>query len=192
MFSENHAPTGRDVRITPTSPHPRSRDDPTSLRAVMSRFATGVTVLTAGGSRAHGMTANSFNSVSLDPPLVLCCVSRTARMHASIAASCSFGVSVLADDQRELARYFADRTRPAGWRQFEGVGWKDGPFTGAPLLDGSLAWLECELADVHEAGDHSIFLGSVLGSGCGADSGALLFCGGDYYDIKTKRREEKR
>ncbi|RZQ61298.1 flavin reductase [Amycolatopsis suaedae] len=147
----------------------------------MARFATGITVLTAAGERPHGMTANAFSSVSLDPPLVLCCVSRAARMHASIVAAGSFAVSILAAGQRETARHFADWRRPAGMAQFDAVGWEPGPRTGAPLLDGALAWLECDLEQAHEAGDHSIFVGAVLNAGRGSAADALVFYAGGYH-----------
>nr|WP_217643289.1 flavin reductase family protein [Actinopolyspora righensis] len=175
---------------TPTTPARRDQrfSAQTSLRDVMSRFATGVTVLTAGGEYGHGMTANAFNSVSLEPPLVMCCVSRTARMHESITSAGSFAVSILADEQRDLARYFADRGRPRGLAQFDGVDCRRGPHTDAPLLEGSLAWLECELVDVYGGGDHSIFLGEVLSSIRGNDSRALLFCGGQYHLIDAPDR----
>ncbi|WP_116049867.1 flavin reductase family protein [Amycolatopsis palatopharyngis] len=153
------------------------------LREVMARFATGITVLTAGGEHGHGMTANAFSSVSLDPPMVLCCVSRTARMHAAIVTAQSFAVSILAADQRELAGYFADWRRPSGMAQFESVAWTPAPRTGAPLLEGSLAWLECELSEAYEAGDHSIFLGVVLASSRASTQEALVFFDGGYYEF---------
>jgi flavin reductase len=151
------------------------------LREAMSRFATGITVLTAAGERCHGMTANAFSSVSLEPPLVLCCVAHTARMHAAITAARCFAVSVLAADQEELARYFADRRRPDGLAQFDRVDWVPGARTGAPLLSGALAWLECELAESYQGGDHSIFLGRVLSSFRGVGDRALVFYGGAYH-----------
>src|SRR6266511_1971378 len=92
-----------------------------SLREVMSQFATGITVLTAAGDCGHGMTANAFTSVSLDPPLVLCCVARPARFHESVLCAGSFGVSFLAADQESVARYFADKRRPHGPTQFDVV-----------------------------------------------------------------------
>ncbi len=134
----------------------------TPLRDVLAEFATGVTVLTVAGERPHGMTANSVTSVSLDPPLVLCCVARTARMHDAIASTGRLGVSVLGRGQEQLARYFADKRRPEGAAQFDRVDWCPGPYTGAPLLSGALAWLECEVAETYEGGDHSIFLSRVL------------------------------
>jgi flavin reductase (DIM6/NTAB) family NADH-FMN oxidoreductase RutF len=157
--------------------------DQRALRDVLGRFATGITVLTSAGEVAHGMTANSFSSVSLDPPLVLVCVSRGALMHQTIAANRTFAVSVLGADQEYIARYFANSERPAGLAQFDSVDWDPGPSTGAPLLANALAWLECELSEVYDGGDHSIFLGRVLGLGNGAEHRALLFYGGTYHQV---------
>lgn len=151
------------------------------LREAMSQFATGVTVVTAAGERCHGMTANAFTSVSLEPPLVLCCVARTARMHAAIMAAHCFGISMLGADQQDVARYFADRRRPNGPAQFDVVDWIPGPHTGVPLLSGALAWLECELTTSYEGGDHSIFVGRVLASCRGSGASALVFYGGAFH-----------
>lgn len=180
-------------KLTPArSATPGQRHEPlspsTALREVMAQFATGVTVLTAAGEDGHGMTANSFTSVSLDPPMVLCCVSRAARMHAAITSAQAFAVSVLGADQQDVARYFADWRRPRGMAQFDQVDWTPGPHTGSPLLVGAMAWLECRLATVYEGGDHSIFLGEVLGSNRGANQPALLFFGGAYHDVGVHLR----
>lgn len=153
------------------------------LRQAMSRFATGITVLTTGGDRVHGMTANAFTSVSLQPPLVLCCVARTAVMHDAITTTGEFAVSVLGADQEHLARHFADRDRPLGSAQFDTVDWWPGPCTAAPLLTDSLAWLECRLASSHDGGDHSIFLGEVLNSSRSSSRPALLYLGGRYHQV---------
>lgn len=171
---------------------PRALSPQAALRSVMSQFATGVTVLTAGsGTNCHGMTANAFTSVSLDPPMVLCCVSRAARMHELIMSSHSFAVSILGAEQKSVARYFADWQRPSGRAQFDAVHWERGQRTGAPLLSDALAWVECELVKAYDGGDHSIFLGNVLDSqrnqdtsaapGGGAD--ALLFFAGDFHRL---------
>ncbi len=168
-------------------PLPRHMD-PASLRDVMARFATGVTVLTVGGEHGHGMTANAFSSVSLDPPLALCCVARPARIHEALLSTRRFGVSLLAADQQHVARYFADRTRPQGMAQFDAVDWTPGPGTGAPLLTGALAWLECELTEVYPGGDHSIFLGRVLTSHRGPAREALLFFSGSYHRLTPPAR----
>lgn len=157
----------------------------------MGQFATGVTVLTAGsGSNCHGMTANAFSSVSLEPPLVLCCVARAARMHGVIMSAQSFAVSILGAGQQELAKHFANWQRPSGQAQFEAVAWHPGERTGAPVLPGALAWLECELVKTYDGGDHTIFLGEVLSAHRGGDEAdvgeepaALLFFGGGFHRL---------
>ena len=153
------------------------------LRGVLGRFATGITVVTVGGAAPHGMTANAFASVSLDPPLVLVCVGREAIMHESVLGAGTFAVSVLHGGQERVARYFADRRRPRGAVQFDPIGWVPGPLTGAPLLVGGLAWVECALEDSHRGGDHSIFVGRVLGTARSDDHDALLFFGGSYHRL---------
>ncbi|WP_436497456.1 flavin reductase family protein [Actinokineospora sp. HUAS TT18] len=159
---------------------PQESTTPATLRQVMGQFATGITVITAGGPLGHGMTANSFTSVSLEPPLVLCCVARTARMHQAILAAGGYGVSILGAEQTTLARYFADKTRPAGPSQFDAVDWVPGRQTGAPLLMGALAWLECTLTNDYEGGDHSIFVGEVLEAQRGGGRDALMFFSGGF------------
>jgi len=163
----------------PPGPQEATRAD---LRQVMAHFATGVTVLTVGGEHATGMTANAFSSVSLDPPLVLCCVVRTARLHDAILHTGSFGVSVLGAEQEGVARYFADKKRPSGPVQFDQVDWFAGANTGAPLVTDSLAWIECSLREVFDGGDHSIFVGSVLDAGY-RPGHALLFFGSGFHQI---------
>jgi flavin reductase (DIM6/NTAB) family NADH-FMN oxidoreductase RutF len=121
------------------------------------------------------MTANSFASVSLAPPLVLVCVARTAAVHEAILAEGAFAVSVLAAGQQDLARRFADPGRPRGPREFQGVAAFPGPRTGVPLLTGALAWIECSLAAAHDGGDHSVLLGSVLHSAAGSAGEPLLY-----------------
>ncbi|MFJ8046416.1 flavin reductase family protein [Kitasatospora sp. NPDC096147] len=154
--------------------------EPASLREVMSRFATGVVVLSVGGEDVHGMTANAFSSVSLEPPLVLCCVAHSAVMHQAVTSAGHFAASLLGVEQEPLARHFADKQRPLGPAQFESVPARPGPRTGAPLLDGALGWLECELTESHRAGDHSIFVGTVLDARRGPGRDALLYFEGGY------------
>lgn len=159
--------------------------DGAELRSVMARFTTGIAILTTGGEKPHGMTANAVSSVSLDPPLVLCCVTRTARLHAAIMASDGFAVSVLADEHAELARYFADKRRPEGAAQFAGGQWSTSRSLGAPVLSGALSWLECRLAGVYKGGDHSICLGEVLSAGRGTERPALVFYGGGFHRFES-------
>jgi flavin reductase (DIM6/NTAB) family NADH-FMN oxidoreductase RutF len=166
---------------TPTrAPAARPTGSSGELRSVLGRFATGVTVLTAGRHEPRAMTANSFTSVSLAPPLVLVCVARSAAVHAAVLAEGSFAVSVLAAGQQHLARRFADPGRPRGPREFDGVDTFRGPHTDVPLLAGALAWIECALTAVHDGGDHSILLGSVLGSAPGNPAEPLLYFRGGF------------
>lgn len=173
----------RIVRL-PSDPAHRREQDAGSLRSVLGRFGTGVTVLSVGGVNCHGMTANSFTSVSLDPPLVLACVAKSALMHAAILAAGSYGVSILGAHQERLARYFADRRRPSGVDQFDVADWFPGTYSGAPLLVGSLAWLECQLVEAYDGGDHSIFVGRVLDMGRELGGGALMFFEGGFHHIE--------
>jgi flavin reductase (DIM6/NTAB) family NADH-FMN oxidoreductase RutF len=150
------------------------------LRRVFGAFATGVTVVTSGGDLPHGMTANSFTAVSLDPPMILVCVGRDALMHDVLAQQTAFAVSILAADQTEVARYFADKRRPIGWDQFDAVSWSPGPYSGAPLIDGALAHLECELEHHHDGGDHTIYVGRLLSLSRRLGDDALLFLNGQF------------
>jgi flavin reductase len=158
------------------------------LRGAFAAFATGVTVVTTGGATPHAMTANSFTSVSLDPPLVLVCVDRDAVMHRTLLSTGVFGVSVLAADQEAVARHFADRWRPLGTAQFDGVDWAPGRRTGAPMIDGAIAHFECELWRAYEGGDHTIFVGRLL-SLARRPAEALLFVQGRFRRTHQERRE---
>jgi flavin reductase (DIM6/NTAB) family NADH-FMN oxidoreductase RutF len=156
------------------------------LRTAFAAFATGVTVVTVGGESPHGMTANAFTSVSLDPPLVLVCVDLAARMHQALAHAGGFAVSVLAAHQERIARHFASGDRPAGLAQFASVGWSPGGRTGAPLIDDALAWFECTLEDAYDGGDHSIFIGRLVSAVRQEHIPPLLF-----FDRRFRRLEDK-
>ncbi|MFD0311388.1 flavin reductase family protein [Streptomyces sp. NPDC127119] len=160
-------------------PEPR-RVGPDRLRDVMSAFATGVTVITVGREYLHAMTANAFSSLSLQPPSVLCSVGHGAVMHQALTAAGRFAVNILDAEQEPLARHFADKTRTLGAAQFDGVEWRPGEHTQAPLLAGSLAWVECELTAAHSFGDHTIFIGTVLDAGRDGDGQGLLFVNGAF------------
>ncbi|MEU1969837.1 flavin reductase family protein [Micromonospora sediminicola] len=151
-----------------------------ALRGVFGTFATGVTVLTVGGDTPHGMTANSFTTVSLNPPLVMACVGRDAVMHTALNEARHFGVSVLASHHEEIARYYADRRRPLGKEQFDFTQWHSGAQTGAPLLAGAVAHFECQLWRSYDGGDHSIFVGRLLAAQQYIQDDALLFLGGKF------------
>src|SRR5262249_9497515 len=126
------------------------------LRRVMGHFATGVTVITTfrTSGELHGLTANAFTSVSLTPPLLLVCVDKKAESYPCFEESRVFTVNILASDQEDLSRRFA----VSGGQKFEGVAYRIGA-NGAPILNGSLGYIECKVAAVHDAGDHTIYLG---------------------------------
>jgi 4-hydroxyphenylacetate 3-hydroxylase, reductase component len=147
-----------------------------ALREALGRFATGVTVVTCRSADGGlvGLTANSFNSVSLDPPLVLWSLSKRARSLEAFRSSTHFGVNVLAWDQVEIARRFASPVadRFAGLRFHEGEG-------RVPLLDGCVARFVCVTHHQYEGGDHLIFLGRV--HACSAEAKpALVYYGSRY------------
>jgi flavin reductase len=175
--------------MTGSPRQPREVADAQTLRRAFGAFATGVTIVTTGGETPHGMTANSFTSVSLDPPLVLVCVQRNAAMHQLLAASGHFGVSVLALHQEGVARHFADRLRPLGLAQFDGIDWQPGRVTGTPLVNGALARMECELWRSYDGGDHTIFVGSLLSLERPSEQEALLFFRGRFRHIYPERNE---
>ncbi|GAA1344794.1 flavin reductase family protein [Saccharothrix algeriensis] len=144
--------------------------DPTRLRRAMSRFASGVTVVTTAvdgpdGPEAHGMTANAFLSVSLSPPLVLVSVAAGARSHRRIADTGRYGVSVLRAEQQALSRHFAGVEAAPEQVRFD---WRD----GLPLIDGALVQLACTVRASHPAGDHVLHVASV--DRLWADDGAPL------------------
>jgi flavin reductase (DIM6/NTAB) family NADH-FMN oxidoreductase RutF len=140
----------------------RVRVAPDEFRAVMSRFATGVAVVTCvQDGFDHAMTANSFTSVSLEPALVLVCVENDSRFHEAISHAEAWSVSVLDAGQQGRARWFATRGRPLVG-QFDSTPTSRSALTGALLLEGALATLECRTAAVHPAGDHDIVVGEVL------------------------------
>lgn len=148
--------------------------EPNVFLDAMSRFASGVTVVTAkrAGER-FGITASSFTSVSMEPSLVLVCIARTLHTHAAIESSGAFAVNILGVHQLEVGQRFAGRTPETGDR-FAGLAWSAG-LTGAPLLDGSLASLDCRLRDRHDGGDHTIFVGEVVEARVTGDEAPLLY-----------------
>ena len=153
------------------------------LRRALSAFATGVTIVTTRGPAGdHGMTANAFSSVSLDPPLVLVCVARDSSGRTVIAGNGVFAVNVLAAEQEELSRRFARRERPRGTATFTGVEHR-AESTGSPVILGAAAYLDCRLQATHQAGDHVILVGSVERLGRDEAAAPLLFHGGRYREL---------
>ncbi|MBH2019908.1 MAG: flavin reductase family protein [Burkholderiales bacterium] len=151
---------------------------PREFRASLAMFATGVTIVTARTPDGIlvGLTANSFNSVSLNPPLVLWSLSQAASSMAALSTGSHYAINILAADQKELAERFASRREDR---------WLDVPFTegvcGAPLLDGAAATFECFNRSRYEEGDHVIFVGEVERCSHRAGAAPLLFHGGKFY-----------
>jgi flavin reductase (DIM6/NTAB) family NADH-FMN oxidoreductase RutF len=133
--------------------------DQAAFRRAAGQFPVGVVVVTT--SAGHAMTVSAFTSVSLEPPLVLFCAEKIARFHDAVLAAGSWAVSILAEDGEKTARWLATRGRPLDG-QLDGLAHHPGPVTGAPLLGGALATLECRTAAVYDGGDHSIVVGQVI------------------------------
>ncbi len=148
------------------------------FRASLGMFATGVTIVTArtGDGQLVGLTANSFNSVSLDPPLVLWSLARAAGSLAVFSNGLHYAINVLAADQQVLAEQFAAR----GLNRWTGVGFAEG-IGGAPLLDGAVANFECFNRSQYTEGDHVIFVGEVERCSHRAGAAPLLYHGGRFY-----------
>ncbi len=149
--------------------------DAATFRDVMAQWPSGVTVVTTlGGDGAwHGMTASSFSSVSLDPPLVSICLTKTLYSHQLISDSGVFGINVLAKDQIDVGRRFAGMDKNVVDR-FEGETWSTAG-TGVPLLDSALGWFDCRVLHAYPGGDHTIFVGEVMEGRAARKSAPLLF-----------------
>ncbi len=145
------------------------------FRQVMGRFCTGVTVITAvDAGEPVGFTAQSFTSVSLDPPLVSFCPGKTVHSWARIRHAEVFCVNILSDRQEALCRTFASK----GQDKFLGVGWRPGPATGSPVLEGVIGWVEARVVAEHDAGDHLIVVGQVLDLDSDGGQPLLFYRGG--------------
>lgn len=155
--------------------------EPKALRQVMGQFATGVTVITTGtdGER-RGMTANSFTSLSLDPPLVLFCANNGSATLEAVRKNGTFAVNVLSEGQRDECRAFAGKVEGD---RFAGRQVQAGPVTGAPLLEGSLARMECKVSQVLPGGDHQIVIGEVVGMDRTPGAEPLVFWGGQVQEF---------
>ena len=141
-------------------------------------FATGVTIVTARTAAGEliGLTANSFNSVSLNPPLVLWSLAQAASSMSALSVGSHYAINILAADQKTLAERFAGRQE----NRWKGVSFTPG-VSGAPLLEGAVATLECFNRSRYAEGDHVIFVGEVECCGHRAGAAPLLFHGGRFY-----------
>ena len=153
------------------------------LRAMMGRFATGVSVIAARhGPLLAGMTANAIASISLDPPLLMASINRRSETHVAIVGSHSFAVSVLGADQQPIAECFALPTTAAKLQRFCDAAWHEAE-TGSPILDGAIAYFDCRLSESHQAGTHTIFIGEIVAAGYEESGEPLLWFGSRYRRI---------
>jgi len=157
---------------------------PIDLRRACGQFATGVTVVTVrDGDGFRGMTANSFTSVSLDPPLVLVSVDRRNRTHELLSLGEPFAVNVLSQQQQHWSDRFAGRHGDIQHR-FEDIPHTVSS-TGVPILADSPASFSCRVVAIHEAGDHSLFIGQVEAIEGVPGAAPLLFFGGKYRELQS-------
>jgi flavin reductase (DIM6/NTAB) family NADH-FMN oxidoreductase RutF len=148
--------------------------DPRELRNAFGAFATGVTIITTKDTngKPFGLTANSYTSLSLDPPLVLVCVDKKVDCYACFEQSKVFAVNFLAEDQEQISTRFATK----GIEKFEGVAIREGS-VGVPLLEGTIGYIECKLVNGFEGGDHTIYVGEVQNASVTGDRPLLFFKG---------------
>ncbi|HEX7121738.1 MAG TPA: flavin reductase family protein [Gemmatimonadaceae bacterium] len=155
--------------------------DPDTFRSVLGRFASGVTVLTTRDAQGtdYGMTVSAFCSVSLQPPLVLACIDRSAEMQPRLAPGLPVVFNILAAHQEILSRRFSE---VEGRQRFEGIGFSRRPH-GVPVLDDVLAWLDCEITARYDGGDHGIYLARV-DEAATSDQRPLLYYRGGYAQLE--------
>jgi flavin reductase (DIM6/NTAB) family NADH-FMN oxidoreductase RutF len=148
------------------------------FRSALGHFASGVTVVTAiNDGKPWGMTVSAFSSVSLEPPLILVCIDKKAAGHGCLCVGAHFAVNILSEEQEMVSRRFASRDVD----RFDGTGFRHG-VTGAPLLDGVIAALECRVDQTYEGGDHTIVMAEVVATAI-ADGKPLAYFRGGYSQL---------
>lgn len=149
------------------------------FRTALSRFASGVTVVTTTDAHGKpwGMTVSAFSSLSLDPPLILICIDKKASGHGHFTPDSAFAVNILGEDQEEVSRRFASRDVD----RFNGVGYRHGT-TGSPLLEGAIARIECRVTEAYPGGDHTIVVGELVATEV-ADGKPLVYYRGGYAQL---------
>jgi 3-hydroxy-9,10-secoandrosta-1,3,5(10)-triene-9,17-dione monooxygenase reductase component len=152
-----------------------SAPTPDQLREAMAVLPTSVTIVTAHGPEGPaGATANAVTSLSLEPPLMLACLDKRSRTLEIVRSAGRFGVSYLAGEQETLARAFA--TKAPHTEKFREVSWTDR--AGVPILDGALVWTACAVTEIHDGGDHEIFVGEIFARDYRGGDPLLYFAGG--------------
>ncbi len=170
--------------MTDTAP---AQLDGRALRDLYGQFASGITIITTDGADGPvGFACQSFAALSLEPPLVLFCPMKTSRSWQAIEATGRFAVNILAEEQQETCAVFGSRHPD----KFGAVDWHRSE-SGQPLLDGSLAWIDCTVETVHEGGDHYVVYGRVhdFAVGEGTSGKPLLFYRSQYTGIAPEKSE---
>ena len=157
--------------------------DSTQFRKVMGHFVTGVTIVTSReGDHIHGMTCNAFCSISISPPSVLVSIAKKTRTEILIQQGQVFAVNVLSESQQELSDRFAGRHKDQEEDRFRGFPWTKA-ITGAPIFQGSQAYLDCKLVQAFDAGTHTLFVGEVLAAHREESLPPLIFCRSQYMGL---------
>ncbi len=166
--------------MTPASDLPAVT--PAAFRALLGRFASGVTVVTAFDEegRPHGMTVSAFASVSMSPPLVLVCIDRSATMLPMLQPGGTFAVNILAESQAAISQRFADEAMEL---RFDGIAWHEAEGR-APWIEGAHARLSCATSQRVSAGDHEILIGRVLAGDHAEDTSPLVYHRGAYGSLR--------
>jgi flavin reductase (DIM6/NTAB) family NADH-FMN oxidoreductase RutF len=147
---------------------------------LMASFASSVTVITSKGPDGvlRGLTATAFSSVSLEPRLCLVGVDNRSESVAAITEAGTFAINILSVDQEEISRRFASKVAD----KYEGIDYRLGPESGAPILDGVLAWIECRVYEIAAGGDHTIFIGEIL-DGTANEGTPLVYFRSQYREL---------
>lgn len=162
-----------------------------AFRGALSRFASGVTVVTTVlDGTDHAMTASAFTSVSLDPALVLVCSHKSSRFHEAVLETGFWAVSILAEEGLAASAWFANRGRPLD-DQLQGIAYHRAA-SGTALLDESLSWLECTTQAMYDGGDHSILVGAVTGAAIRDSVDDPLLYYRSHYGTMVRRPESEK
>ncbi len=156
--------------------------DPEALRSAMRAWTAGVAVVTAVyENQRHGMTVNSFTSISLEPPMITISLQQTSRTHALIAKSRAFGLTILSDEQAEIADVFAGRAANVKDR-FEGLQ-TETLVTGSPLIVGGLAWMDCRVVQTFDVGMNTLFIAEALAVRSSKEGQPLVYHNRAYWRL---------
>lgn len=154
---------------------------PEYFMEIMSRFVSGVTIISTQDheGKFFGLTASSFTSLSLDPPLILFCLNSAAKSLEPLLKSKKFAISILAEDQKDISNHFATHKTD----KFSNIDYSIGPFSSCPLITGANCLIECSLYANYDGGDHRIIVGKVENLIMGASKGPLAYYNRDYRKI---------